>query len=128
MSKQFGNRSDDSDTGVQIRPNAHDNGRPDAVGRAQLRGPSDLQDSRARRHGTARGVRFANFYTAAPTCTPARYSIFNGRHVHVHNGWSNGWPTQDGEIFLPFHPEALRLRDGYRRQTALRAEGRVIWL
>ena len=49
----------------------------------------------------ARGVRFANFYTAAPTCTPARYSIFSGRHVHVHNGWSNGWPTQDGEIFLP---------------------------
>ena len=49
----------------------------------------------------ARGVRFANFYTAAPTCTPARYSIFSGRHVHVHNGWSNGWPTQDGEVFLP---------------------------
>ncbi|MDE2816890.1 MAG: sulfatase-like hydrolase/transferase [Chloroflexota bacterium] len=48
-----------------------------------------------------RGVRFANFYTAAPICTPARYSIFNGRHVHVHDGWWNGLPTRDGEVFLP---------------------------
>ena len=49
----------------------------------------------------ARGVRFANFYSAAPICTPARYSIFNGRHVDVHDGWWNGLPTRDGEVFLP---------------------------
>ena len=49
----------------------------------------------------ARGVRFANFYSAAPICTPARYSVFNGRHVDVHDGWWNGLPTRDGEIFLP---------------------------
>ena len=48
-----------------------------------------------------RGVRFANFYSAAPICTPARYSIFNGRHVDVHDGWWNGLPTRDGEVFLP---------------------------
>lgn len=48
-----------------------------------------------------RGVRFANFYSAAPICTPARYSVFNGRHVHVHEGWWNGLPTRDGEVFLP---------------------------
>ncbi len=49
----------------------------------------------------ARGARFANFYSAAPICTPARYSVFNGRHVPVHEGWWNGLPTRDGEIFLP---------------------------
>ncbi len=49
----------------------------------------------------ARGVRFANFYSAAPICTPARYSVFNGRHVPVHEGSWNGLPTRDGEIFLP---------------------------
>ncbi|MYB77528.1 MAG: sulfatase-like hydrolase/transferase [Chloroflexi bacterium] len=49
----------------------------------------------------ARGVRFANFYSAAPICTPARYSVFNGRHVPVHEGSWNGLPTRDGEVFLP---------------------------
>ncbi len=48
-----------------------------------------------------RGVRFANFYSAAPICTPARYSVFNGRHVPVHEGSWNGLPTRDGEVFLP---------------------------
>ena len=48
-----------------------------------------------------RGVRFGNFYSAAPICTPARYSVFNGRHVPVHEGSWNGLPTRDGEVFLP---------------------------
>ncbi len=101
MSKQVGNGSNGSNTDAQERPNVlfimADQMRWDVLscaGHPICKTP--VLDGMA-----ARGVRFANFYTAAPTCTPARYSIFNGRHVHVHNGWSNGWPTQDGEIFLP---------------------------
>ncbi len=99
MSDEIGNRGNGS--GARNRPNVlfimADQMRWDVLGCAGhpiCRTP--VLDAMA-----ARGVRFSNFYTAAPTCTPARYSLFSGRHVHVHNGWSNGWPTRDGEIFLP---------------------------
>lgn len=47
------------------------------------------------------GVRFANAYTAAPVCSPARASIFTGRYADVHGVTSNGAPANHGEIFLP---------------------------
>ncbi len=47
------------------------------------------------------GVRFANAYTVAPVCSPARATAFTGRYADVHGVTGNGVPAHPGEIFLP---------------------------
>lgn len=47
------------------------------------------------------GVRFANAYTVAPVCSPARATAFTGRYADVHGVTGNGVPANPGEIFLP---------------------------
>lgn len=47
------------------------------------------------------GIRFANAYTVAPVCSPARASAFTGRYADVHGVIANGVPANNGEIFLP---------------------------
>jgi len=47
------------------------------------------------------GALFANSYTVAPVCSPARTSVFSGRYAHVHGVTTNEIAARDGEIFLP---------------------------
>ncbi|MGH9722917.1 MAG: sulfatase family protein, partial [Bryobacteraceae bacterium] len=47
------------------------------------------------------GVRFANAYTVAPVCSPARTCVFTGRYADVHGVIRNAMPANPGEIFLP---------------------------
>lgn len=47
------------------------------------------------------GVRFANSYTVAPVCSPARATAFTGRYAHVHGVTTNAVPAHNGEIYLP---------------------------
>ncbi|MBI4877216.1 MAG: sulfatase-like hydrolase/transferase [Acidobacteria bacterium] len=47
------------------------------------------------------GMRFANSYTVAPVCSPARATAFTGRYAHVHGVTSNAVPANRGEIYLP---------------------------
>ena len=49
----------------------------------------------------SQGTRFANAYTVAPVCSPARATAFTGRYADVHGVTSNGTPANKGEIFLP---------------------------
>ena len=49
----------------------------------------------------AAGVRFANAYTVAPICAPARASVFTGRYPAVHGVVWNDIPAHGGEVFLP---------------------------
>jgi arylsulfatase A-like enzyme len=37
----------------------------------------------------AEGTRFTNSFCPYPVCTPSRYSLFSGRYVHEHRGWTN---------------------------------------
>ncbi len=53
-----------------------------AYGNAQVRTPNI--DELA-----AEGVRFNNSFCPYPVCTPSRYSLFSGRYVHEHRGWTN---------------------------------------
>jgi len=46
------------------------------------------------------GLRFANSYSVAPVCCPARRSLFTGRYAHVHGVTQNGLPANDGEILI----------------------------
>jgi len=46
------------------------------------------------------GRLFANAYTVAPVCSPARYSLFTGRYPHTHGALENGVAANEGEIFL----------------------------
>jgi arylsulfatase A-like enzyme len=101
VNQQFATESKKSETEAQEQPNVlfimADQMRWDVLscaGHPICRTP--VLDAMAER-----GVRFANFYSASPVCTPARYSIFNGRHVPVHDGWANSLPPRQGEIFLP---------------------------
>ncbi len=47
------------------------------------------------------GVRFANAYTVAPVCSPARATAFTGRYADVHGVTSNQVEANKGEIYLP---------------------------
>ena len=47
------------------------------------------------------GTRFANAYSVAPVCCPARASVFSGRYAHVHGVTCNEVAAHNGEIFLP---------------------------
>ncbi len=47
------------------------------------------------------GTRFANAYSVAPVCCPARVSVFSGRYAHVHGVVMNETAANNGEVFLP---------------------------
>ncbi|HTM49391.1 MAG TPA: sulfatase-like hydrolase/transferase [Bryobacteraceae bacterium] len=47
------------------------------------------------------GMRFANSYTVAPVCSPARTAVFTGRYAQVAGVTTNAVPSNPGEIFLP---------------------------
>jgi arylsulfatase A-like enzyme len=52
--------------------------------------------------GMARsGARFLRAYSSAPVCSPARASLFTGRHPHVHGVTQNWFGANRGEVFLP---------------------------
>ena len=69
----------------------------------------------------SQGIRFANAYTVAPVCSPARATAFTGRYADVHGVTSNGTPGQPGRDLPALHAEALRLPHGHLRQAALHA-------
>src|SRR6266478_2496228 len=47
------------------------------------------------------GMRFANSYTVAPVCSPARTAVFTGRYAQVAGVTTNNVPSTPGELFLP---------------------------
>ena len=47
------------------------------------------------------GMRFANAYTVAPVCSPARTAVFTGRYAQVAGVTTNAVPSNPGDIFLP---------------------------
>lgn len=57
----------------------------------------------------AEGVRFENFFTASPVCSPARVSAFTGRYPKTHQVQRNAQKMRAGEILLP----ALLKKYGY---------------
>lgn len=61
----------------------------------------------------ADGVVYDRAYCVYPVCTPSRYSLLSGLHVHQHMGWSNHCTLPAG---LPTWPRLLR-DSGY--QTAV---------
>ena len=56
------------------------------------------------------GVIYDRAYCVYPVCTPSRYSLLSGLHVHQHLGWSNHCTLPPG---LPTWPRLLR-DQGYR--------------
>ncbi len=57
----------------------------------------------------AEGVRYDNMYCTLPICTPSRYSILSGLHVHQHQGWNN---RSTLSTRIPTFPRTLR-ESGY---------------
>ncbi len=62
----------------------------------------------------AEGTRYTNSFCAYPVCTPSRYSIFSGRYVHEHRGWTNHCTLPPG---MATWPELLQ-DAGYRTACA----------
>jgi len=60
------------------------------------------------------GTRFNNSFCPYPVCTPSRYSLFSGRYVHEHRGWTNHCTLPPG---TETWPELLRAA-GYRTGCA----------
>ena len=58
----------------------------------------------------ADGVRFTNAFCSFPVCTPSRYSILSGLHVHEHRGWTNHCTLPPGTDTFP----AMLKAAGYR--------------
>lgn len=58
----------------------------------------------------ADGVRYTEAFCPLPVCTPSRYSLLSGLHVHQHGGWTNRSTLAPG---VDTFPRALR-RAGYR--------------
>lgn len=58
----------------------------------------------------ARSVRFANCYTQAPVCGPARHSLASGQYVHAHGVLNNNQMPKPGMVTIA-HALAPR---GYR--------------
>lgn len=48
----------------------------------------------------ASGLRFDNFYSAHPNCSPTRGSIMTGRHPNRYGTFSPGWSTRPEEITI----------------------------
>ena len=51
------------------------------------------------------GVRYCNSFCCYPVCTPSRYSLLSGLHVHQHLGWTNHSTLSPA---LPTFPRILR--------------------
>src|SRR5690348_6620061 len=49
----------------------------------------------------SQGTRFTNCYTVSPVCCPSRACFFSGRYAHVNGVLTNGYPAENGEVFLP---------------------------
>src|SRR5260370_39145526 len=47
------------------------------------------------------GMRFANSYTVAPVCSPARTAAFTGRYAQVAGVTTNAGPSNPSENFMP---------------------------
>ncbi|MCC6488886.1 MAG: sulfatase-like hydrolase/transferase [Candidatus Hydrogenedentes bacterium] len=60
------------------------------------------------------GTRYTNSFCAYPVCTPSRYSIWSGRYVHEHGGWSNHCTLKPGTATWP----ALLRDAGYHTAAA----------
>ncbi|MCC6694704.1 MAG: sulfatase-like hydrolase/transferase [Candidatus Hydrogenedentes bacterium] len=60
------------------------------------------------------GTRYTNSFCAYPVCTPSRYSIWSGRYVHEHGGWSNHCTLKPGTATWP----ALLREAGYQTAAA----------
>jgi arylsulfatase len=58
----------------------------------------------------ADGVRYQNSFCPFPVCTPSRYSLLSGLHVHQHLGWTNHCTLPSG---IDTFPRVLR-KAGYR--------------
>src|SRR5258708_14370039 len=65
------------------------------------------------------GMRFANSYTVAPVCSPARTAVFTGRYAQVAGVTTNAVPSNPGEIFLPSILGHYVYHTADRRQAAL---------
>lgn len=61
----------------------------------------------------ADGIRHDSHFCTFPVCTPSRYSLLSGLHVHQHLGWSNHCTLPSG---LPTFPRTLR-KSGYRTKA-----------
>ena len=60
------------------------------------------------------GTRYTNSFCTYPMCTPSRYSIWSGRYVHEHGGWSNHCTLKPGTASWP----ALLRDAGYTTAAA----------
>jgi arylsulfatase len=59
------------------------------------------------------GVLYENTFCTAPICTPSRYSLFSGLHVHQHLGWTNHCTLSPG---IETFPRILK-NEGYRTKA-----------
>ena len=67
------------------------------------------------------GTRFANAYTVAPVCSPARATAFTGRYARRARRDQQRHACQRRRDLPAVHAEALRLPHGHLRQAALYA-------